>query len=57
MRQRGHGPRFAVEAGTPIGIVGDLGGQDLYCDVAVQPRIACAKYLAHPAGPRRPTIS
>ena len=52
MRQRGHGPRFALEAGAPIGIVGDVCGQNLHRDLAVQPRIACAKYLAHPAGPK-----
>ena len=52
MRQRGNGSRFALEAGAPIGIIGDVCGQNLHRDVAVQPRIACPKDLAHPAGPK-----
>ena len=49
MVQRGQGLGLALEAGEAIGIVREGLGQDLDRDVAVQFRIARAKYLPHPA--------
>ena len=41
--------RFALEPRETIAITGEQVGQDLDRDVAVQPRVACPEYLAHPS--------
>ena len=42
--------RFPLEAGEPIGIMGDRLWEDFDGDVAVQLRIARPIHFAHPAG-------
>ena len=41
--------RFTLKASDTFGIVGERLGQDLDRDVAIEPRIARAIHLAHPA--------
>ena len=51
MVQRGEHLRFAPEARQPLGIEGEVVGQDLQRDVALQCAVASAIHFAHPAGP------
>ena len=54
MVERGEHPRFAFEAGQPIGIVLERTRQDFDRDLAPQPRIARAVDLAHPPDAQQP---
>ena len=49
MVEGGDGAGFALEAGEPIGIARQLGGQHLERDVAAELRIGGAIHLAHAA--------
>ena len=53
MRQRRHGARLALEAGSAVGISCYIGGQNLDCHVAPESRVACAIHLAHTTGAER----
>ena len=53
MIERRHGVRLAVEAGAQLGVGGELRRQHLDRDRAIEPRIARAVDLAHPAGADR----
>ena len=50
MVERGEHLRFALEPREPLGVVGEQLRQDLDRDVAIQPGVARAIDLAHPAG-------
>ena len=50
MIQRGQQPRFALEAGEPLGIDREQARKDLDRDVAPELRVARAIDLAHAAG-------
>jgi hypothetical protein len=50
MIQRREDFRFALESREPFAIVGDVGGQDLDRDFALQLRVARAIHLAHSPG-------
>ena len=49
MLERGGGLRLLDEAPTPIGVVGQIVGQDLERDIAIQPRVGGAVDNAHAA--------
>ena len=49
MIQRGDGARLALEALAGVRIVGDVRGQDLDRDGAIESRVARLVDLAHPA--------
>ena len=53
MRERGDGLGLALESGERFGVAGELVGQDLDRDVALQPRVARPVDLAHPARAER----
>ena len=53
MIQRGNGTRFAFEAGAQIFAFGDVFGQDLDRDGAVEPGVAGFVHFAHAAGAER----
>jgi hypothetical protein len=53
MRERGDGLGLALEARERVGVGGQLRGEDLDGDVAVELRVAGAVDLAHPAGAER----
>ena len=53
MVQRGHGARFAFEAGAQIFAFGDVFGQNLDGDGAVEPRVAGFVHFAHASGAER----
>ena len=53
MIQRGNGAGFAFEAGAQIFAFGDVFGQDLDGDGAVEPGVAGFVHLAHAAGAER----
>ena len=57
MVQRGDRTSFALETGPQFGIVGDLAGQDLDGDSAIEARIPCPIDLAHAAAPSSDRIS
>jgi hypothetical protein len=50
MVEGGQRPRFAIEAAASIGIAREAVGQQLQGNVASEPRIAPAIYLAHASG-------
>ena len=54
MVQRGNRLRFGREPAKALGIGGNRRVQDLDGDIAVEPRIAGAVDLAHPAGADEP---
>ena len=45
--------RLALEAGEPLGILREVGGQHLDGDVAAEPGVARSIHLAHAAGAER----
>ncbi len=49
MVERGRCASFQLEPNEPLGVVGEVGRQDLDGDVAAQPRIVSAVHLAHAA--------
>ena len=49
--------RLALEPREPVGIIVNARGQDLDRDVAIEPRVARAIDLAHPADAQHPSIS
>ena len=49
MVQGGHGPRFLFEAAEPVGIGGDVEGDDLDRHIPAQAGVAGPVDLAHPA--------
>jgi hypothetical protein len=53
MRELGDRARLALEACERLGVVGQLGGEDLDRDVAIEFRVARLVDLAHAAGPER----
>ena len=53
MVQRGNSARFAFEAGAQIFAFGDVFGQNLDRDGAVEPGVAGFVHLAHAAGAER----
>ena len=53
MREGGDGLRLGREARERLGVAGQLLGQDLDRDLAVQPRVPRAVDLAHAAGAER----
>ena len=54
MRQLRDGPRLALEALAAARVVGEIAGEHLDRDVAIEPRVARAIDLAHAAGAERP---
>src|ERR1019366_3509520 len=53
VRERSDGPRFALETGQPVDVVGEVGWQNLDRHLAPEPRIPRAINLAHPARAER----
>ncbi len=53
MRKGGDSARLPFEAGERIGIGGELLGQDLYRDLAAEPRVPRPLDLSHPARAER----
>ncbi len=49
MRELGDAHRLALEPAERTRVHRELGGQDLYGDLAIEPRIACSIDCAHPA--------
>jgi hypothetical protein len=47
--QRREHARLALEARQPVTIAGDRGGQDLDCNLPLEPRVERAIHLAHAA--------
>ena len=55
--ERGDGLRFSFKTRAKRFVVGQLGRQNLECDVAVECGIVRAIHFAHPAGAEGATIS
>ncbi len=55
--ERRDGLRLALEAGAPVGVGGELAGQHLDRDQAVEPGVAGGEDLAHTPGAEGPRIS
>ena len=53
MRERRHGARLALETRPSIGVVCDIGGQDLDGHVAPESRVPCAIHFTHTTGAER----
>jgi len=53
VRKGGDSARLPFEAGERIGIGGELLGQDLYRDLAAEPRVPRPLDLSHPARAER----
>src|SRR5262249_32913914 len=49
VRQRRHRACLALEAGPRFGVTREIGREDLDCDLAAEPLVACSVDLSHSA--------